>query len=263
MSGPLLISNIPNMKKVVILFLLTLGSLSGQAQTDSTPVVQLIYDYVNIGLGERRRVDLYFRNQESVSIFSNRDSINTGESNEFSASGEDAVGRQVYKNSQTGEITFRDFISEDGQFSPCIVADPMKPMVWTHSSETRTIGKYHCRSAATTFRGRKYVAWYTEEIPVSHGPWKFMGLPGAMVEVHSLDRNLVFTLIRVSTTSTQIKKPSGGKIVSMAYFATRREKSLDDFVNSLQAKLPRGAQITATSSGDYNLETDFSDVERK
>lgn len=238
-------------------------SFWSKGQVPQAPVVQLTYDYVNVGLGERRRVDLYFRNQESLSIFSNKDSINTGESREFNASGEDVIGRQVYKNSKTGELTFRDFFSENGEFSACIVSDPMKPMVWKHSTETRTIGKYHCRSAATSFRGRNYIAWYAEAIPVSHGPWKFSGLPGAIVEVHSVDRNLVFTLVRISTASSVIKRPSDGKSLTMVYYAERREKSLDDFLNSLQARLPRGAQITASSGADHNLETDFSDVERK
>ena len=37
--------------------------------------------------------------------------------------------------------------------------------------------------AKTTFKGRNYFAWYSIEIPINSGPYKFNGLPGLVVEL--------------------------------------------------------------------------------
>ena len=57
-----------------------------------------------------------------------------------------------------------------------------------------TILGYTCHKATTRFRGRDYVAWYTEEIPLSYGPYKFRGLPGLITCIYDKDRDHVFTL---------------------------------------------------------------------
>lgn len=249
------------MKRTVFLFVWMSSTLFCLGQAPKAGV-QLIYEYINVGLSERRSVTLSYRDQESISSLSGKDSIKGGDTGDFNISGEDKTGRQVYKNTRTKEVVFRDYVPEGGDFNPCIVSDPMKPMSWKFSGETKVIGKYVCKSASTEFRGRKYVAFYTEDIPISHGPWKFSGLPGGIVEVYSLDRNISFSLVRMSTAAMEIKKPSSGKVITMSYYATRHEKATGEFIDRLRAALPRGATLTDNSSGDYNLETDYSDVER-
>lgn len=48
----------------------------------------------------------------------------------------------------------------------------------------------------------------------------------------------------------------------MSEYVSLREKSIEDFVSALKSKLPRGAEVTVNTNGDYNLETDFSDVKK-
>ena len=45
------------------------------------------------------------------------------------------------------------------------------------------------------FRGRTYKAWYTMEIEIEEGPWKFHGLPGLIVEIADIWDHYHFTLI--------------------------------------------------------------------
>lgn len=248
---------------LLICLVAAVAATRAQSQTRAGQVVELTYEYTNLGLGERRQVKLLFRGQESLSVFASRDTIPGRASRDFDLSGEDNQGRQVYKNTATGEIIFRDFVPDQNTFSACIVADPSARMKWTYSTEVKLIGKYTCKGAVTEFRGRRYVAWYTVDIPVSHGPWKFSGLPGAIVEVHSTDHNIVFALHTVKTLPhAEINHPVNGQAMTMVEYVYKREKALTDFVNSLSAKLPRGAQITATTTGDHNLEVDFSDVKK-
>lgn len=42
---------------------------------------------------------------------------------------------------------------------------------------------YTCKKATLNFGGRKWTAWYTTEIPISDGPYKFHGLPGLILSI--------------------------------------------------------------------------------
>lgn len=47
--------------------------------------------------------------------------------------------------------------------------------------ENRTILGYNCMKASIRLWGRKWDVWYTPEIAVGYGPWKFHGLPGLIL----------------------------------------------------------------------------------
>ena len=61
---------------------------------------------------------------------------------------------------------------------------------WELTGDTATILNYSCQKAKTHFRGRTYYAWFTLDIPVFDGPWKFFGLPGLILHVED-DNSLV------------------------------------------------------------------------
>lgn len=65
---------------------------------------------------------------------------------------------------------------------------------WILLPETKKIADYICHKAQMRFRGRNYIAWYTKEIPISDGPYKFAGLPGLVLELYDDKENFVFTL---------------------------------------------------------------------
>jgi GLPGLI family protein len=72
-----------------------------------------------------------------------------------------------------------------------IYEEDLKKPDWTLSSDTATVNGYLCRKATCSHGGRDYEAWYSPEIPVSEGPWKFYGLPGLILKVY--DTNHFFT----------------------------------------------------------------------
>lgn len=59
-------------------------------------------------------------------------------------------------------------------------------------SALRLLG-YDCRLATAKYRGRVWSAWYAEDIPLSHGPWKLHGLPGLILKAYDAGREFVFT----------------------------------------------------------------------
>lgn len=68
-------------------------------------------------------------------------------------------------------------------------------MKWELGSSVDTmIAGYHCHKAFTSFAGRKYVAWYTNEFPISEGPYKFSGLPGLIIKISDTKNEHQFIL---------------------------------------------------------------------
>ena len=62
-------------------------------------------------------------------------------------------------------------------------SDVAPKIVWTIEDDFRKILNYNCQKATGSFMGRQYIAWFTNDIPVSDGPWKFSGLPGLILEI--------------------------------------------------------------------------------
>ncbi|MBU4538868.1 MAG: GLPGLI family protein [Weeksellaceae bacterium] len=62
------------------------------------------------------------------------------------------------------------------------VVEDRKPD-WKISSEKKKLGTFSVQKATADFAGRKWTAWFTTDVPIQDGPYKFSGLPGLIVEV--------------------------------------------------------------------------------
>ncbi len=53
---------------------------------------------------------------------------------------------------------------------------------WTILEDTMTVSGFLCNKATTSYGGRAWTVWFTEEVASTAGPWKFHGLPGLIVK---------------------------------------------------------------------------------
>lgn len=67
---------------------------------------------------------------------------------------------------------------------------------WKLVNETQTINTFSCKKATLRYKGRDWIAWYTPEIPLPYGPYKFTGLPGLVIKMESEDGEFSFELIK-------------------------------------------------------------------
>ena len=106
---------------------------------------------------------------------------------------------EVWTNYPDGHVTVRDAIP------PTIyeTREKRKPISWTLSDDTVTIGGYLCKTATCQFHGRLWMVRYAEDIPTSAGPWKLCGLPGLILEAETDGGIHRFTI-------ADIPLPSGG-----------------------------------------------------
>lgn len=89
------------------------------------------------------------------------------------------------------------------------VADDRK-IDWKISSEKQKIGEWNTQKAETEFGGRKWAAWFTSDIPIQDGPYKFHGLPGLIVKLEDGSKSHVFNLQAVKNL-TEIPKDVFGE----------------------------------------------------
>jgi GLPGLI family protein len=67
---------------------------------------------------------------------------------------------------------------------------------WKLTDTKRKIDSYNCKLATVSYAGRTWNAWYTMDLPMDVGPYKFKGLPGCIVEMSDVDGVFNYTLIQ-------------------------------------------------------------------
>lgn len=69
---------------------------------------------------------------------------------------------------------------------------------WQMTQESSVILGFQCQKATCRFRGRNYEAWFTMQVPLNNGPWKFRDLPGLILKVSDEKGDFIFTAKQVS-----------------------------------------------------------------
>jgi GLPGLI family protein len=117
---------------------------------------------------------------------------------------------------------------------------------WELHTETKKIGNFNCQKATITFRGRNYTAWFTNEIPVRYGPWKFQGLSGLILEVYDDDYflHITTTTININDQNKCSIKFDIGQLENALnikeYQKKRIELTKEKFAR-ISSKLPKGS----------------------
>lgn len=161
----------------------------------------------------------------------------------------------IYKGIPTEKMTYtREILMDKYRYT-----EDKELFNWTILEETDSIAGFRVQKATTSFAGRNYTAWFSEEIPFPEGPYKFHGLPGLIMKIGDDKGHYLFEL-------TQIKKL--GKSISFTfdeeeYLDTERKKLLKleleykkDPVSFAERSVP-GVKI------EYESEKDKNRIERE
>jgi GLPGLI family protein len=158
---------------------------------------------------------------------------------------------ELYKNSRTKQyLKAEEFANKN-----YIITDALKNFNWDLKQESKTIGGYTCYKAISIIKVTKkelqeyeaekvkknknktsffnlekprdeiITVWYNPEIPVSHGPNKYWGLPGLIMEVN--EKNLIILCSKVILNpkdKKSIKAPKSGKVISRNAYDLMEEK---------------------------------------
>ena len=72
---------------------------------------------------------------------------------------------------------------------------------WDIKEEAKTVAGYPCQRAEVDFLGRHWIVWFTQDIPISLGPWKLNGLPGLILEAMDENNEYHFTCMEIKNVS--------------------------------------------------------------
>ena len=161
-------------------------------------------------------------------------------------------GSTLYKN-----IADQSFLEQQDMMGKAyLVKDMLEPVEWELSEETKKVGNYTAQKASFTkiVDSKRFstgmtemenvkdtlqvTVWFTPEIPVSHGPENYFGLPGLILEVQNQGRTLICEKIELnpSVEPVVIERPSKGKEITQAEFQTVQEEGMKQMMNRYQGK---------------------------
>lgn len=144
-----------------------------------------------------------------------------------------------------------------------LVKDKLQEIKWQMGSETKQIGNYTCFKATALVPSddlswynfswdklrrntpekdstgadvipeipmTQIIAWYSPQIPVSHGPSEFWGLPGLILEVSAGDTTMLCSKIILNPEDkVKIEAPDSGKEINKADYQTTVAEKMQEF----------------------------------
>lgn len=146
-----------------------------------------------------------------------------------------------------------------------LVKDNVQSIDWQMGSETKQIGNYTCFKATASIptsdltwysfswdqlrnndqapsesdqaetkekeiQMTEVEAWYTPQIPVSHGPLEYWGLPGLILEVSAGNTTMLCSKIIINPEEkTEIEAPKKGKVVTKQEYQKTISEKMQEF----------------------------------
>lgn len=99
-----------------------------------------------------------------------------------------------------------------------LIKEDLEDFNWKITSEKIKIGNYICTKATLDIGNKTIVAWFTPEIPISDGPFKYYGLPGLIMKLINDKSICEVSKITPSKEILNIPEPTKGKKVSREKF---------------------------------------------
>jgi GLPGLI family protein len=163
------------------------------------------------------------------------------------------------------------------KFDTLFVKDTPRIISWELLNETKNINSFKCQKAVGNFRGRTYTVWFTNDIPVSLGPWKLNGLPGLILEATDSLNQFQYFAKKVEL-QMEVNNINTEGFFNQNYITPVEERKkyisfVDLMVNEISTKidtsLPRGVVSTTIKTNakllnENNLiEINFDDINQK
>lgn len=95
---------------------------------------------------------------------------------------------------------------------------------WTILRDTVHILNYECQKAETDYAGRHWCVWFTMEIPVDCGLWKFSGLPGLILRAADDEGFYSYDAVSVENSDAEIQIPLSVKVKHLDIKGFKKEE---------------------------------------
>lgn len=166
--------------------------------------------------------------------------------------------RLLYKN-----LAEQNYIKEEDLMGKgFLVKDNLNTYDWELTGESKQIGDYTCQKAtysrivdSKTFSMGKdemesskdtvnVTAWFTMQIPVSHGPDDFWGLPGLILELQNSGMTYIAERIVLNPNEpVQIEIPKKGNMISSKDYDALSEEKMQEMMKRYSGKPGNGNEM--------------------
>ena len=149
-----------------------------------------------------------------------------------------------YRGRTMEYLVFRDFDKgvkteiEEFAGKVYIIEDSLVMPKWKVMNKIKEIQGYMCMMAVSedTIKHQKITAWFANDIALSAGPERYMGLPGLIMEVDVNEGELLLTAVKVEKLPVEEnlalpKKMKGKKLTSKEY-DNMMQKHISDSIKS-------------------------------
>lgn len=174
--------------------------------------------------------------------------------------GNDSIGDVYYYNLRNPNIVVtRNAIYKDNKPNYFVFNDSTN-IKWQLQEEYKEISGYPCQKASTTFRGRNYEAWFTSEIPLSFGPWKFNGLPGLILEIYDQTNQVYFGVEHIQIPYVDAEQhilELSDPIIGHREFIEKTNQLPDHILKMIEARRPKNAISEPTIVKRHSLELEY------
>lgn len=249
---------------IALIFLALLFAIPFSAQKAQIAQIKVGYDYKVCNGGQVRKDDYILLSGKEGSMFYNPTAlwmdINSKDDAACQAYGamasalQDAGRGDEVPNRSVSMYVFKDFVKQEqtvyddysDQFAK--YNEPFQEMQWEIVADsTKTVLGYECVMARTSYHGRDWTVWFTPEVPIQDGPWKFVGLPGLILDASESQGMHSFTANGIETTEQEIpgmpRDDWYHKEDRIKYLQGKYRHLQDPFADIAGGKLPTNAKV--------------------
>lgn len=146
------------------------------------------------------------QNIKSISVLKDKpnsliDHIEANRLNETMIKSDEGISYIIYKNRPENKIYTFD---KNSSGVSVLLTEDLLLQNWTFNMDTCQVLGYLCQKSEILFRGREYEVFFTQEIPLNDGPFKFYGLPGLIMMIKSKDGIFSFEAIGLQKINGEI-----------------------------------------------------------
>ena len=94
---------------------------------------------------------------------------------------------------------------------------------WIIKDSVKNSNNLQVQKAITEFGGRSWIAWFSKDIPIPYGPYKFNGLPGLIMELYDTKKDYYFKVIKSEKITEGYQRVSLENSMSRAIPVNQKE----------------------------------------
>jgi len=214
--------------------------------------------------------------EKDTSVYQEEINLEAGK-NTFAEEYARAIAEVVYEGAYY-KNTKEEYFMQEREFlgKEFILKDSLNVFDWQLGTETKQIGNYTCLKAIAKVvndlsgfeklkeeenytnyldminipKEMTITAWYTPEIPVSHGPFNYWGLPGLIMEVSDGQTTILCSKIVLNPENKkEIKAPKKGQIFTKKEAQKMSEEIAKKESQKMERERPKKIKQTEQTNG--------------